>query len=161
MMRRLLPLLLSLCACAAFARAPAINLTPLTPQEIPALLKPPAQGERILMFWGLDCVYCEPNMQALAKLQRAHPKQIEFITVDTDDIQTNRAAIVKRLAAVPGMQDFAARAYTEASPERMNFLVDPGWGGVLPHTIVVFANGKRIAMNGLLTPKQLRSIGPR
>lgn len=160
MMRRLLPLVLLVFAVAALAQPP-ITVTPLTPAEIPALLKPPAHGERILMFWALDCVYCEPNMRALAKLQRAHPRRIEFVTIDTDDIHTNHAAIVKRLTEVGGMHGFGALAYTEAAPQRMNFIVDPNWGGVLPHTIVVFANRKRIATNGLLTPKQLRSITPR
>lgn len=158
-MRRWMPLVLLAIAATAFAAPPTITVTPLTPAEIPALLKPPVHGERILMFWSLDCAYCEPNMQALAKLQRAHPRTIELVTVDTDDIRANRATIAQRLGEA-GMQGYAARAYMEASSQRMNFLVDPNWGGVLPHTIVIRADGTRVAFSGELTADQLQRIEP-
>lgn len=155
-MRRLLPLVALAVAAVAFARGPEI--VPLAPNEVPALLQAPAHGERIIMLWSLDCAYCEPNMQALAKLQRGHSDRIELVTVATDSIALHDE-IVARLAAA-GMDGFAARAYTEATPARLNFLIDPAWGGELPRTIVVRADGSRVAMSGELTAAQLARIVP-
>ncbi len=153
-MRRLLPCLLLAFAATAFAGSAKIE--PLAADQVAALLAPPAHGERIVMLWSLDCVYCEPNMEALAKLQRAHPKRIELVTVATDNI-ARRAQIVARLDAA-GMQGFPARAYAEASPGRINFLIDPGWGGELPRTIAIHADGTRQAVSGELTPAQLQHL---
>jgi iron complex outermembrane receptor protein len=156
MMRRLLTILLL--TVAATACANGITIEPLGPRDVAALLKPPARGERIVMVWSLDCVYCEPNMQALAKLQRAHPQRIELVTVATDSI-TQRARIADWLEAA-GMKGYPARAYTEPSPARINFLIDPNWGGELPRTIVIRADGSRTAISGELTDKQLAQIAP-
>lgn len=151
-------LLLLLC-CALPALAQGVQVTPLTAAEIPALLQPPAHGERIIMLWALDCAYCEPNMQALARLQKAHPRDIQLITIDTDDIAVAQRAIAARLQAA-GMQGYPAHAYTTAAPERMNFLIDPDWGGETPRTLVIRADGSRIAISGELTPAQLRKLQP-
>jgi hypothetical protein len=156
MMRRLLTILLLTVVATAFARGIAIE--PLGPNDVAALLKPPVRGERIVMVWSLDCVYCEPNMRALAKLQRARPRHIQLVTVATDSI-AQRARIAARLEAA-GMQDFPARAYTEPSPARINFLIDPNWGGELPRTIVIRADGSRTAISGELTEKQLAQLAP-
>lgn len=158
MIRRVLFLSLLCCALPAFAGG--VQVTALSAAEVPALLKPPGHGERVIMLWALDCAYCEPNMQALARLQKAHHGEIELVTVDIDDIRTARAAIAKRLAAA-GMQGYAARAYTALAPERMNFLIDPDWGGETPRTMVIRADGTRTAISGDLTPQQLRRIEPR
>lgn len=157
MMRRIMLGLLLGCAATALA-AQTATVTPLSAAGIPALLKPPAHGERIIMLWALDCVYCESNMQALARLQRAHPKQIALVTVSTDDIAQHQA-IAARLEAA-GMQGYPARAYTEPTPARLNFLIDPDWGGETPRTLVIRSNGTRIAISGALTPSQLRQLQP-
>jgi iron complex outermembrane receptor protein len=154
-MRHLLPALLLALASPAFAHA--APLTALSAADVPALLKPPAHGERIVAIWALDCAYCEANMQALAKLQRAHPHEIELVTVATDDIAQQRAALERRLHAA-GMDAYPARAYAAATPERINYLIDPGWGGETPRTLVIHADGTRAGISGALTPAQLRKL---
>lgn len=152
------PALIALLALAVtlpiFAQAG--TLTALTPAEVPALLKPPADGERILAIWALDCAYCESNMQALAKLQRAHPRQITLVTVATDDIAL-RKAIEQRLQHA-GLGAYPARAYTAATPDRINFLIDPDWGGETPRTLLIRADGSRLGISGELTPEQLQKL---
>jgi iron complex outermembrane receptor protein len=157
MRRSTIPLATILLALAlpAFARTTA--LAPLSPADVPALLKPPAHGERILAIWALDCAYCEANMQALAKLQRAHPREIELVTVATDDIAQQRDAIEQRLRAA-GMDGYPARAYAAAAPERIDYLLDPGWGGETPRTLVIRADGTHTGFNGALTPGQLQKL---
>lgn len=159
MIRRIvLPALLCCVACTV-AFAHGAKVIPLTAADVPALLKPPAHGERIIMLWALDCVYCEPNMQALAKLQQAHPQDIQLVTAATDDVATARQAIIARLNAA-GMQDYPARAYATAATAQMNFQIDPTWGGETPRTLVIRSNGTRIAISGELTASQLRKLSP-
>lgn len=138
----------------AFAVSPAV--TPLSAAEVPVLLAPPAHGARILSIWALDCAYCEANMQVVAQAARANPKRIQLVTVATDRIALH-AQIAARLAAAH-MGDFPARAYAEAAPEHINFLIDPNWGGETPRTIVIHANGHREGVSGELTAAQLQKL---
>lgn len=151
-MKRWLAIVLLL-PCIATAGA----LHPLTAAGIPALLTPPAHGERLIALWALDCAYCESNLQALARLQQAHPETIQLVTVATDDM-AHRQAIEKRLQAA-GMAAWPARAYAEATPERLNYLLDPDWGGETPRVLVIRADGSRRGYSGQLTPTQLQAIG--
>ncbi|WP_426688964.1 hypothetical protein [Rhodanobacter ginsengiterrae] len=151
-MKRLLlafVLLLPTLACAG-------SLQPLAATNTPALLQAPAHGMRIIALWSLDCAYCEPNLEALAKLQRAHPHDIELVTVTTDSIESHEA-IEARLHSMQ-MDVYPARAYAEASPERINFLLDPNWGGETPRVLVIRADGSRIGISGALTPEQLHKL---
>jgi iron complex outermembrane receptor protein len=136
--------------------ASAGALQPLAADDVTALLKPPAHGERVIALWALDCAYCEPNLEALAKLQRAHPRDIELVIVTTDSIE-RRQAIETRLQRMK-MDDFPNRAYAEATPERLNFLLDPTWGGETPRVLVIRADGSRLGISGELTPAQLHKI---
>ncbi|HEU0231266.1 MAG TPA: hypothetical protein VFR20_11890 [Burkholderiaceae bacterium] len=138
------------------ALAQADTLTALTPAEVPALLKPPAHGERILAIWALDCAYCESNMQALAKLQQAHPHEITLVTVATDDI-AQRQAIEQRLQHA-GLDNYPARAYAAITPDRINYLLDPSWGGETPRTLLIRADGTHLGISGELTPQQLQKL---
>lgn len=142
-------LLLPTLACAG-------SLQPLAAADVAALLKPPAHGERIFAIWALDCAYCEPNLKALAALKAAHPKTIELITVATDSID-QRAAIEARLQQA-GMDVHTAFAYAEASPEHLNFLLDPSWGGETPRVLVIRADGSRLGISGELTGPQLAKL---
>lgn len=138
--------------------AAAGTLQPLTSRDIAALTAPPAHGERVIALWALDCAYCEPNLQALARLQRAHPDAIELVTVATDDI-ANAKPISERLHDA-GMDAWPARAYADPQPERMNFLLDPDWGGETPRVLVIRADGTRRGYSGELTPPQLHALEP-
>lgn len=151
-MKQLLALLLLIIPTLAGAS----SLQPLTAADVPTLLQPPIHGERIIAIWALDCAYCESNLQALATLQRAHPQSIELVTVATDDV-AQRSAIESRLHSMK-MDGFAARAYAEASPERINFLLDPSWGGETPRVVVIRADGSRTGISGALTPAQLQQL---
>ncbi|GAB2534716.1 thioredoxin domain-containing protein [Rhodanobacter koreensis] len=143
-------------ACLLPALASAGSLQPLAAADVPALLKPPAHGERIIALWSLDCVYCEPNLEALAMLQRAHPQDIELLVIATDSIEQHDA-IEARLRQMK-LADYPSRAYAEGSPERINFLLDPNWGGETPRVLVIRADGSRLGLSGALTPMELRQL---
>ena len=138
--RALLAALLAL-PLAVQAGAPVV----LNAGDVPALLKPPAHGVRVLALWGLDCAYCEANLQALQKLQRAHPREIELVAVATDSVAQS-VALEQRLHAA-GVDMLPSRAYADATPERINYLIDPNWGGELPRTLVIRADGSRTGVS--------------
>lgn len=153
MRRALLALLLAL-PLVAQAAAPSA----LKAEDVPALLKPPAHGVRVLALWSLDCAYCESNLQALMKLQRAHPRDVELMAIATDSI-AQKDALARRLHAA-GIDTLPSRAYADETPDRINFLLDPDWGGELPRTLIVRADGKRSGFSGQLTPDKLATIAP-
>jgi hypothetical protein len=132
------------------------SLQPLTAADVPALLKAPTRGERIIALWALDCAYCEPNLELLDQLQRNHPHDIELIIVATDSIE-QRETIEARLHHMH-MDVHPTRAYAEASPEHINFLLDPQWGGETPRVLVIHADGSRRGVSGALTPAELHKL---
>jgi hypothetical protein len=138
------------------AFAMAGSLQPLTAPDVPALLKPPAHGERIIALWALDCAYCEGNLEALATLQRAHPKDIELITIATDSYE--QRDVLEMHLQMAKVTNYPARAYAEASPERINFLIDPTWGGETPRVLVIHADGSRLGISGALTAARLQKL---
>lgn len=156
MKRLLLALVCLLAACLLPVFALAGSLQPLGAANVPTLLKPPAHGKRIIALWSLDCVYCEPNLEALATLQRAHPHDVELLVVTTDSIEQHDA-IEARLRQMK-LDDYPLRAYAEVSPERINFLLDPNWGGETPRVLVIRADGSRFGFSGALTPVQLKQL---
>ena len=142
---------------ALLLSAPAFAAPPqaLAAAQVPALLQPPAQGMRIIALWALDCAYCEPNLRALAALHARHP-DIDVVTVAIDNVAQGDA-LERRLRAA-GADGLPARAYADATPERLNYLIDPNWGGETPRTLVIHADGTRRGISGELTPQRLQSL---
>jgi len=147
-MKRLLLLAALTVAMPAIAAAP----TALTPADVKALVAPPAKGVRILALWALDCAYCEENLSALATWQRQHA-DIDLVFVATDAIG-QRDALSARLKAA-GLDSVPSRAYAEATPDRINYLIDPEWGGETPRTLVIRADGTRKAFSGALSAERI------
>lgn len=150
-MKRLLALIL----IGMVAPACAGSVQPLTPADVPALLTPPEKGMRVIALWALDCAYCETNLRAVAELPARHP-DVQVVTAATDDIAQSEA-LLQRLRKA-GAAEVPTRAYAGAARERLDFLVDPNWGGETPRTIVIHADGNRRAASGALTPKRLQSL---
>jgi hypothetical protein len=150
-MKRFVLLLSFFLALPAFAG----SLQPLDAAGVPALVKPPAHGVRVVALWALDCAYCEENLSALAKLAGSG-KSIEFIAVATDPVSQSDAIRARLHTAALDKVD--ARAYTDVTPDRINYLIDPEWGGETPRTLVIRADGSRKAYSGALDAKRLAEI---
>ncbi|SHG79837.1 TlpA family protein disulfide reductase [Pollutimonas bauzanensis] len=151
-MMKLFLLLISLLMAFPAAAAP---LEPLAAGDVPALLKPPAHGVRVIALWALYCAYCEANLRELAALSASDP-DVQAVTVSTDDIE-QRDAIIKRLSSARA-ESIPARAYADESPQRLNYLIDPRWGGETPRTLVIRADGSRAAISGTLTAARLKAL---
>ncbi|MDY1547204.1 thioredoxin domain-containing protein [Luteibacter sahnii] len=141
------------CACAAQA-AP---VTPLAKADVTALLLPPAKGAKVIAIWALDCAYCEENLSALLAWQRSH-ENVDLVFVATDAIG-QATALEARLKAAK-LDGVPSRAYADPSPERLNFLIDPTWGGETPRTLVIRADGSKNALSGALTAERIARLMP-
>ena len=150
-MKRLVIAALLLLATPAMAG----QVKPLTTSGVAALLKAPSQGAKVIEFWALDCAYCEANMKAVAALKARRPN-MQVILVATDNI-AHAKALDKRLADM-GVTHLPARAYAGASRQRLDYLIDPDWGGITPRTLVIHADGTRRSAVGALTPARLREL---
>jgi iron complex outermembrane receptor protein len=140
----------------AFA-TPATGAPPiaLRASDVAGLVIAPDHGVRIIALWALDCAYCEQNLRTLVALHEDMPG-VEVVTVAKDDIGL-REAIAQRLEAA-GAGELPARAYAGSSPERLDFLIDPSWGGETPRTLVVRADGSREAVSGALDRARLGAL---
>lgn len=136
---------------AAWAAAPQ----PLAARDVPTLVAPPAKGTKVVALWSLDCAYCEENLSALRDWQRSHA-DVQLVFVATDPV-AQAAALQQRLAAAH-LDDVPSRAYAEATPDRINFLMDPAWGGETPRTLVIRSDGTRKGVSGALIPSRLHAL---
>ncbi|NID15512.1 TlpA family protein disulfide reductase [Luteibacter yeojuensis] len=139
------------CALAAHAAAPVA----LGTGDVEALLATPAKGVRVVGIWSLDCAYCEQNLSALLAYQRAHA-DVDLVFVATDPV-TRADALESRLKAAK-LDSVPSRAYAESMPDRLNFLIDPAWGGETPRTLVIKADGTRRAFSGALDAKRIEKL---
>jgi hypothetical protein len=150
-MERLLLLTALTVAMPVFAAPPVA----LAPADVTALVAPPAKGVRIVALWALDCAYCEENLSALATWQRQHAG-VDLVFVATDSIG-QRDTLDARLKAAR-LDTVPSRAYADATPDRINYLIDPAWGGETPRTLVIRADGTRKAFSGALTAERIASL---
>jgi len=151
MMKRLCLLAALTLAMPAFAAPPVA----FTSADVKALVAPPAKGVRIVALWALDCAYCEENLSALATWQREHA-DVDLVFVATDSIG-QREALGARLKAA-GLDSVPSRAYADATPDRINYLIDPQWGGETPRTLVIRGDGTRKAFSGALSSERIASL---
>lgn len=151
MIKRLLLAATLAVAMPAFAAPPAV----LAPTDVKTLLAPPAKGVRIVALWALDCAYCEENLSALATWQRQHA-DVDLVFVATDSIG-QRDVLASRLKAAH-LDTVPSRAYADATPDRINYLIDAGWGGETPRTLVIRADGTRRAFSGALDAGRIAQL---
>ncbi|MET0254954.1 MAG: hypothetical protein ABW193_04130 [Luteibacter sp.] len=147
----------SLLSIALLLSAPVFAATPvaLSPGDVAALVKPPAKGVRLIALWSLDCAYCEENLAALRAYQRQHA-DVDLVFVATDTIG-QASALEARLKAAR-LDDVPSRAYTDATPDRINFMIDPTWGGETPRTLSIRADGSRKGVSGALDARRIAGL---
>jgi len=142
---------LSIAAMPSFAGTPQA----LGTEDVAALLAVPAKGVRLVAIWSLDCAYCEQNLSTLRAYQRNHA-DVDLVFVATDPVSQS-AALEARLRAAK-LDDVPSRAYAESTPDRLNFLIDPAWGGETPRTLVIKADGTRRAYSGALDAARMEKL---
>jgi hypothetical protein len=142
---------------AAAVALPALAAPPLVlaAADVKALVAPPAKGVRIVALWALDCAYCEENLTALAAWQHQHA-EVDLVFVATDSIG-QRDVLTARLKSAQ-LDAVPSRAYADATPDRINYLIDATWGGETPRTLVIRADGTRRTYSGALNAERIASL---
>ena len=136
-MKLLLPTLVLLAA----GLAPAADLQPLDEAGYQRLLASSKGKVLVVNFWATWCAPCRkemPELVALAEKYRA--KGLKFVTVAIDEASDAATAA-----------DFVARnrvpqpAYIKGfrNDEKFISMVDPGWSGGLPFTVVYDRSGRK------------------
>ncbi|MEX1826414.1 TlpA family protein disulfide reductase [Luteibacter sp. CQ10] len=147
--------LAGIAALALCTVAQAAPPAPLASGDVAALLAPPSKGVKVIAIWALDCAYCEENLSALRAWQRTHA-DVDLVFVSTDAI-SQAGAMEARLKAA-NLDDVPSRAYADATPERLDFLIDPSWGGETPRTVAIRADGSKKAMSGALDADRIARL---
>lgn len=103
----------------------------------------------VLFIWSLDCAYCQASLQTLAAAKRMNGLQVVTMATDRADEAGNAAAIEQKLQAAGLRSD--AWAFGPVAPERLRYVIDPGWRGEVPRSYWFAADGARTVYRGLIT----------
>jgi uncharacterized protein (TIGR03435 family) len=105
-MKKLFVIILSACCFSASAQQtlktgdaiPAIVISPVINAPVTQLnLKGPAKAPfYILNFWGTWCSPCIPEMDALAKLQKANEGKIRVIAISNEPVERLKKYLIKK-----------------------------------------------------------------
>ncbi|MDE2402614.1 MAG: hypothetical protein KGL90_13210 [Burkholderiales bacterium] len=98
----------------------------------------------IVHLWGLSCAPCVRELPRWATFVQQNPSaQMLFIQFEPASVQQVRAAL--RRVHLEGARHMMVGRFPD---ERLQFEVDPDWGGELPRTLLIAADGKRQAFSG-------------
>lgn len=149
-MKRLLPVLLILCA----GLVPAADLKPVDESGYARLIASYKGKVLLVNFWATWCAPCRKEMPELAALAAKYKsKGLELVTVAIDEESDRRTA-----------SDFLDKAKVPPpafiknfkSDEKFISMVDPRWSGGLPFTVVYDRAGKKARVfPGELNMKEL------
>jgi len=91
----------------------------------------------IVHLWGVTCTPCVEELPHWVKfMQRQRSAQIVLVHLDTVPVQKVEAAL--RRAGFNRGSSFVLRGMAD---ERLRYQIDPKWGGELPRTLLLDADG--------------------
>lgn len=106
-----------------------------------------AKRPLVAHFWSLSCAPCMAELPRWGKLA-AGPRSYDLVLIATDPIaDADRLRAALERAGLGGADNWA---FADSFEERLRYSVDPGWGGELPMTRLVAADGSGETVLGLL-----------
>jgi len=141
-MRHVLALVLMLFSSAAMAGEPQPFVAGSWQK-----IRDAQQGKpTIIHFWGVTCAVCLAELSDWTDLTKeVGNTSIVFIAADPvlqDEQRVQRQLTKAGLAAADNWM------FADAFTERLRFEIDPRWGGELPRTILIAADGKTEVLTG-------------
>lgn len=131
-------------AAAARPARPEPDLQPLSPGDFAPLRRSLAGQPALVHLWGLTCAPCLIELPRWARFVAAHP-QVPIVFVQFDPMPVERTVAVLRRAGLAAARHFTVRGVAD---ERLRWEIDPDWGGELPRTLVIAADGSAQAFSG-------------
>lgn len=146
---RVTGILAALLACGAAHAAGPIR--PLEADSFRQIVAAHEGKPFVVVVWALDCDYCGPSFEALARAQRQRKLPVVAIATDrAGDAEATRY-IEKKLQAA-GL-DAERWAFGGAPAEQLRFAIDPKWHGEMPRSYWFNGHGGVTAHSGVITKK--------
>lgn len=120
--------------------AAAAAFLPITDKDYERIVLAPRRGKVVLVnFWASYCQPCLEEIPALLALRRQLADDVDIVFVSTDD----PAALPRAQQALTRSNLTLGPSYFVAHDDPTPFLtvVDPAWGGAVPHTIIYGRDG--------------------
>lgn len=114
------------------------------------------QGRPLVVhFWGVTCAPCMSELPKWGELATARSGvDIVFVAADPIPIEPpNIDAAVARTGIAPAENWI----FSDSFLERLRFEVSPRWGGELPYTVMIDANGQTDVTAGVMDIQRLRA----
>jgi thiol-disulfide isomerase/thioredoxin len=99
----------------------------------------------ILIFWSVDCAYCEDDLKLLGDVVKQYP-DIGLVTVCTDDLEN--AANAKKVLSKMDLPAYQSWQFAESDAARLRYHIDRKWYGELPRTYFYNAQHHVKAVSG-------------
>ena len=135
----------ALTCCLASTRTPAAEADrsksigkEFAAEDWPAIRAGWAGQPAIVHVWGVTCAPCIEELPRWVRFADRHPTaQIVFLHVDSAPLQKVEASL--RRAGYSKGQSWVLHGIAD---ERLRYRIDPNWGGELPRTLLLGADGK-------------------
>jgi thiol-disulfide isomerase/thioredoxin len=113
----------------------------------------------IVAMWSLSCIHCGADLEIFGRLARKYSAfNLVLISTDTPEQEAIIARTLKRYDVGLTGQKRPGRieswVFADSYTERLHFEIDPQWYGELPRTYFYDANGKAVAISGVLNEAQ-------
>ena len=109
----------------------------------------------VVHLWGLTCAPCLVEMPMWGKLQAERP-DLRLVLLAADPQQQEPERVSASLAKA-GLGKVESWSFTDRFYERLRFEIDPTWGGELPRTLMIAADGTITALPGVADLAQVRA----
>lgn len=127
---------------AAWADLPSAR--PLAAGEWPALLGSLAGRRGIVHLWGVSCSICVAELPRWGAFMRAHIGE-RIVLLQAEAATLAQVGQAMQHAGLRSGQSWSVQGYPD---ERWQYAIDPRWGGELPHTLMLEADGRMSTFSG-------------
>lgn len=109
----------------------------------------------VVHFWGLTCSPCLIELPQWGKLQ-AERRDLRLVLLAADPLPQEPARISATLAKA-GLGGSESWSFNDRFYERLRYEIDPAWGGELPRTVLIAADGTTTVLPGVADLAQVRT----
>lgn len=136
---------------AMLALTALIAATRVTPVDGAPVLKPFVRGSwaqlrqahggkaLVVHFWGITCPPCVRELPQWNGLMRRHP-EVDVVFVAADPVPVESPSVVQALTKAQ-LETADHWMFADEFIERLRYQVNPDWGGELPFSVLVAADG--------------------